>query len=47
MICWSGERRELGEYPNLSWNPDSRVIQELVERLHIVGVKPHCVCLPI
>ena len=34
---------ELEEYPDLPWNPDSGVIQELVGRLCIVGVKPHCV----
>ena len=43
-ICWGGERRELEEYLDLSWDPDSGVIQELVERLHVVGVKPHYVC---
>ena len=43
-ICWGGERRKLGEYPDLSWDPDSGVIQEFVERLCVVGVKPHCVC---
>ena len=43
-IRWCGERRELREYLDLPWDPDSGVIQELVERLCIVGVKPHCVC---
>ena len=47
MIRWGGERRELGEYPDLSWNMDFGVIQELVERLRVIGVKPHCMCLPI
>ena len=42
-ICWGGERRELGEYADLSWDPDSGVIQELVERLHVVGMEPQCV----
>ena len=42
-IRWSGVRRELGEYPDLYWDPDFGVIQELVERLRIIGVKPHCV----
>ena len=37
----------LGEYPDLSFDLDSGVIPELVERLCVVGVKPHSVCLPI
>ena len=47
MIRWGGERRELGKYSDLSWNPDSRVILELIERLRIIGVKPHCACLRV
>ena len=47
VISWDGERRELGEYPDLSWDLDSRMIYELVERLCVVGVKPHYVCLPV
>ena len=42
-IPWDGERRELGEYFDLSWDPDSGVIQELVEGLLVIGVKPHYV----
>ena len=41
------ERRELGDYPDLSWNPNFGVIQELVERLCVIGMKPHGVYLPI
>ena len=44
VIQWGHERRKLREYPNLSWDPDYGVIKELVERLHVVGVKPHYVC---
>ena len=39
--------RELEEYSDLSWDSDFGVIQELVGRLCVVGVKPHCVYLPI
>ena len=39
------ERRELGDYPDLSWDLEFEVIQELVERLYVVGVKHHGVCL--
>ena len=45
VLSWGGERKELGEYPDLSWDPDFEVIQELVERLFVVGVKPHWACL--
>ena len=41
------EKRELGDYPDLSWDLEFGVIQELVERLCVVGVKLHGVCLPI
>ena len=41
------EKRELGDYPDLSWDPNFGMIQELVERLYVVGMKPHSVCLPI
>ena len=47
MIRWGGERRELGEYLDLSWDLDFGAIQELVERLCVIGVKPHYVCLPV
>ena len=43
VIHWGDERRELGEYLDLSRDPDFGVIQELVERLHVIGVKLHCV----
>ena len=39
------ERRELGDYSDLSWDLESGVIQELVERLCIVGMKSHGVRL--
>ena len=41
------KRKELEEYPDLSWNPDFGAIQKLVEILYVVGVKPRWVCLPI
>ena len=41
------EKRKLKDYPDLSWNPHSRTIPELVERLCVVEVKLHGVCLPI
>ena len=41
------ERTKLGDYPNLSWDPNSGMIQELVERFCVIGVKPHGVCLPV
>ena len=39
--------RELEEYLDLPWDPDFGMIQELVGRLCVVGVKPHYVCLPV
>ena len=45
MIAGLVKGRNLREYLDLSWDPDSGVILELVERLCVVGVKPHGVCL--
>ena len=40
-------KRDLREYPDIFWALDSGIIQELIERLCVVRVKPHCVYLPV
>ena len=40
-----GEGEEFRKAPGSAWDPDSRnVTKGLVERLCVVGVKPHLAC---